>query len=73
MRQAAGGAGFGAIEYQAVQVFTTQVADLLLTNNPADTIHNIGFTTTIGPNDPGNIIIEIDNRFVRKAFEALDL
>ena len=67
----AGAAGFGAIEYQALQVFTAQVTDLLFTDHPADAIHDITFTATIGPHDAGNIIIKIYNGLIGKAFKAL--
>ncbi len=68
----AGRAGFGAIENKAVQVLTSQVADLLFTDHPADAVHDIGFTATIGANDTGYIIIKIDNSFISKTFKSFD-
>lgn len=49
------------------------MADLLLTDHPADTVYDIGFAATIGANDAGDIVVEIDNGLIRKAFEPLDL
>jgi hypothetical protein len=48
------------------------VAYLLFANHPADTIHNIGFTTTIRAYNTGNIVVKTHYGFIGKALKALD-
>ena len=72
LRQAAGRACFGPVEHQAFEVLTTQVTDLLLTDHPADTVHDVAFTATIGPDNAGNAFVEIERRLVGKALKTLD-
>jgi hypothetical protein len=44
----------------------------LLTDHPADAIHNVGFATSVWTNDAGDIIVKIYDSFISKTLEALD-
>ena len=70
--QTAGTSGFTTVEDQSFEVFASQGGDLLLTNYPADGIHDIALTTSVGTNDAGDTLVEVDNCFVGKALEPLD-
>jgi hypothetical protein len=60
------------IEHQALQIFTSQVADFMFTDHPSDGIDNITFTASIWTNNTCNSLVKIDNCLVRKALEPLD-
>ena len=70
--KSAGAPGFGAIKHKALKILTSQLADLLLTNYPADTIYNVTFTATIGANNTGYSFIKIYRCFVGKTFKTFD-
>ena len=70
--QTTGTSCFTTIEDQGFEVFTSQGGDFLLTNYPADGIHDIALTTSVGTNDAGDTLVEVDNCFVGKALEPLD-
>ena len=63
---------FRPIKNKAVEVLTTQVADLLLTDYPADAVHNIAFATAIGANNARYTFIKSYNGFIGEAFKAFD-
>ena len=63
---------FGAIEYKALQVFTAQVADFLLTDYPADTINDIAFATAVWANNTGNILVELHYSFISKTLKTFN-
>ena len=63
-------AAFAPIKHQALQVLTPQVAYFMLANHPADTVNNIAFTTSVGPNNSGNAFIKIKNGFIVKTFKS---
>ena len=46
--------------------------DLLLTDHPANAVHNIAFSATIGAYNTGDIFVEVYKGLVGKAFKALD-
>ncbi len=71
--QSAGTTGLGSVKNQAFQVLGPELADLLLPDHPADTVHDIGFSTTVGPYNAGHVLVELNHRFVREALEPLDL
>ena len=68
----AGRAGFRPVKHQALEVLTAQVTDLLLTDHPAYTIHNITLTAAIGPDNTSNTFIEVERRLVGEALKTLD-
>ena len=70
--QSTGRAGFGAIEHEAIKVLTPQLADLLFSDYPADTIYNIAFATAVRTNNTGDILVELNNCFVGKTFETFN-
>ena len=69
----AGGTGFRAIKHKALQVFGTEVADLLFTDHPANTVHDIALATAIRAHYSGNVFIKTYKGFISKAFEPFDL
>jgi hypothetical protein len=48
------------------------MGDLLFSNNPANTVHNIAFSASIGTYNSGDVFIEANQGFISKAFETLD-
>ena len=45
----------------------------MLTDNPADGIHDIAFAASVGTNNARNPFVKIDDGLVRKTLEPLDL
>ena len=69
----AAAAGFGAIEYKALQILAAQVAYLLFADHPADAIHDIRFAATIRAHNARNVLIKVHDGFIGKTFKAFDL
>ena len=44
----------------------------MFSNYPADTIHDIAFTTTIGANNTRDAFIKIEYGFIGKTFKSFD-
>ena len=65
-------ARFTAIEYQAFQVFTAEVTDLMLPDHPPDTIDDITLTTAVRANDSGDTFIKMKDGLVGKTFKSFD-
>ena len=65
-----GTAGFASIKNKAFEVFTTQVADLMLPYHPTDTIYNITFSATIGAYNSGDAFIKIKYSLISKTFKS---
>ena len=59
-------AGFGTVEHEAFEVFTSQVTDLVFADHPADTVHDIALATAIGSNDTRDTFIKIEYSFIGK-------
>jgi hypothetical protein len=68
----AGGSSSGAIEDEALEVFASEVADLLFPYYTADAVYNITFTTAIGAYYPGDTFIKVEYGFVGKTLKTLD-
>ena len=49
------------------------MADLLLSNHPADAVNDIAFAATIGPNNAGDIFIKVYQGFIGKTLETFYL
>jgi len=45
----------------------------LLSHDPEEGIDNIGFSATVGSNDTGDSMIEMDDCFIFERFETLNL
>ena len=45
----------------------------LLTHNPADGVRNVGLAGAVGAHDGGDVLAKVQDRLIRKGFEALDL
>ena len=46
------------------------MTDFLFSNHPTDTVNDITFSASIWSDNAGNIIVEVDDRFVGKTFES---
>ena len=44
----------------------------MFTDDPSDGIDDIGFSATVGAYDTGNLVIEVDDGFIGKAFESFN-
>lgn len=49
------------------------MAYFLFPDNPPDTVYNIAFPATIGTNDSGDVLIEVNYGFICKGLESLNL
>jgi hypothetical protein len=49
------------------------VADLLLTDHPANGVNDITFSAAVWSYNSGNVLIEIDSGFISKGFKAFDV
>ena len=47
------------------------MADLLLPDDPPDTVDDITFTTAVGADDTRNALVKADYRLVSEALESL--
>jgi hypothetical protein len=45
----------------------------LLPEHPTDRVEHIGFSATVRPDNSGDALVEIENRFIGKRFEAEEL
>ena len=70
LRHAALLALFGAVKDHARHLVEAQFFAFLLAQHPADGVHDIRFARAIRPDDPDDILIEVDGRFGGKTFEA---
>ena len=60
------------VEDQTLQVFASQIADLMFTDHPADGIDDVTLATAVRTDDAGDALIEVDDGFVGKTLESLD-
>lgn len=68
--------GFGGIstaEYDIFHFTAAQDAVFLFTQNPADGIDDIGFTTAVGADDSSNTLAEFKVVLFGKGFKAVDV
>ena len=45
----------------------------LFAHDPADGVGNVGFAGAVGPHNGGDVLAKVQNRFIRKGLEALNL
>ena len=48
------------------------MADLLLPDYPADTVDNITLTTSVGPDNARNTLIEVEYGFIGETLKPFD-
>ena len=63
----------GAVENDVGHFAAAQRLGRLLAEHPADGVENVGFSATVGADDRGHALVEIENGFVGKGFEAEEL
>ena len=64
---------FGAAEDDVLHVLATEARWRLLAHAPLDGVHDVGLAATIGPDDTGDVMVEMDRRRIDEGFEANDL
>ena len=69
--KATGTPAFRAVEDQALKVLTTQVADLMFTNHPADTVYDIALAASVRTYYTGYTFVKIKYGLVCKTLESL--
>src|SRR5690606_10133083 len=62
----------GPVEYHVLHFFRPEHAGALLAQDPADGIHDIGFSAAVWPDNGGDPFVKMNDYLVPKAFEAFD-
>ena len=63
----------GAAEDDVLHLAAPESTGGLFPHDPADGVGDIGFAAAVGSHDGGDVVVEGQDRLVRKGFEALDL
>ncbi|MPM39820.1 hypothetical protein SDC9_86456 [bioreactor metagenome] len=62
----------GAAKNHVLHLRAPQALHALLSHDPADGVGGIRFSGAVGPHNGGDVLAELQNRFVGKGFEALN-
>src|SRR5690606_19931499 len=60
-----------SVKDDVFHLFGAQHTCALLAQHPSDSIYDVGFSTTIWPNDSGDTLVEMDGDLVAETFKTL--
>ena len=63
----------GAVKNNISHLVAAERLGGLLPEHPTDRIEHIGLSATVWPDNSGDALVEIENRFIGKRFEAEEL
>ena len=72
LRKAHLAALFGAAEYDILHLGAAKLTAVLLAHDPADGVGDVGLAGAVGADDSGDVLAEIQHRFIGKRLEALN-